>query len=74
MQSISQKQSDLNAVSINWCLPMSFTNLDQKQLGTSSWQSDHHLEWTHVLLFNFSCLESQNVPGAQEGGLRFSRG
>ena len=31
VQSISQKQSDLNSVSIDWCLPMSFTNLDQKQ-------------------------------------------
>ena len=43
VQSISQKQSDLNSVSIDWCLPMSFTNLNQKQLGTSSWQSDHYL-------------------------------
>ena len=62
MQSISQKQSDLNSVSIDWCLPMSFTNLDQKQLGTSSWQSDHYLAFTRVSLFHFSCLESQNVP------------
>ena len=62
VQSISQKQSDLNSVSIDWCLPMSFTNLDQKQLGTSSWQSDHYLAFTRVSLFHFSCLESQNVP------------
>ena len=61
-QSISQKQLDLNSVSIDWCLPMSFTNLDLKQLGTSSWQSDHYLAFTCVSLFPFSCLESQNVP------------
>ncbi len=70
MQSISQKQSDLNAVSIDWCLPMSFTNLDQKQLGTSRWLSDHYLSFTHVLLFHFSCLESQNVPDGSKRGIK----
>ena len=31
VQSINQKQSDLNSVSIDWCLQISFTSLDQKQ-------------------------------------------
>ena len=70
MQSITQKQSDLNSVSIDWCLPMSFTNLNQKQLGTSSWQSDHYLAFTHVLLFHFSCLKSQNVPDGSRRGIQ----
>ena len=70
VQSISQKQSDLNSVSINRCLPMSFTNLDQKQLGTSSWQSNHYLAFTCVLLFHFSCLESQNVPDGSRRGIK----
>ena len=69
MQSISQKQSDLNPVSIDWCLPMSFTNLDQTQLGTSSWQSDHYLAFTRVSLFHFSCLESRNVPDGSRRGI-----
>ena len=74
VQSISQKQSDLNSVSINWCLPMSFTNLDQKQLGTSSWQSDHYLAFTHVSLIHFPCLESKNVPdGSRRGIMVFKR-
>ena len=70
VQSISQKQSDLNSVSIDWCLPMSFTNLDQKHLGTSSWQSDHYLAFTRFLLFHFSCLESQNVPDGWRRGIK----
>ena len=70
MQSISQKQSDLNSVSIDWCLPMSFTNLDQKDLGTSSLQSDHYLAFTRVSLFHFSCLKSQNVPDGSRRGIK----
>ena len=70
VQSISQKQSDLNSVSIDWCLPMSFTHVDQKQLGTSSWQSDHYLAFTRVSLFHFSCHESQNVPGGSRRGIK----
>ena len=70
VQSTSQKQSDLITVLIDWCLPMSFTNLDQKQLDTSSWQSYHHLAFTRVLLFHFSCLESQNVPDGSRRGIK----
>ena len=69
VQSISQKQSDLNSFSIDCCLPMSFTYLDQKQLGPSSLQSDHYLAFTHVSLFHFSCLESQNVPDGSRRGI-----
>ncbi len=70
VQSISQKQYNLNSVSIYWCLPMSFTNLDQKQFVTSSWQSDHYLASKHISLFHFSYVESQSVPDGSRRGIK----
>jgi len=42
--------------SLDWCMPMPFSNNDKQSMGTSKWQSDHFLSFTRLSLFHFGPL------------------
>ena len=54
---IHESQKAINAISIDWCLSMSFSGNDPTKLGTANWQSDHYLAFTRLSLFHFGALE-----------------
>ena len=54
-------QETINSVYLVWCLVMKFTDMDNKNLGTVNWQSDHYLAFTRVSLFHFSPLEQIEI-------------
>lgn len=44
--------------SLDWCMPMTFSNNNEQTMGTSKWQSDHLLSFTRLSLwFHFGHLD-----------------
>ena len=58
---VQGSQDTINSVYLVWCLAMKFTDMDNKNLGTANWQSDHYLAFTRVSLFHFSPLEQIDI-------------
>ena len=61
IDAIQGSQETINSVYLVWCLAMKFTDMDNKNLGTANWQSDHYLAFTRVSLFHFSPLEKDDI-------------
>ncbi len=57
INAIQGSQETINSVYLVWCLAIKFTDMDNKNLGTANWQSDHYLAFTQVSLFHFSPLQ-----------------
>jgi hypothetical protein len=62
IDAIQVSQETINSVYLVWCLAMKFTDMDNKNLGTANWQSDHYLAFTWVSLLHFSTLENCKQP------------
>jgi hypothetical protein len=61
IDSMDHTQSIINSISIDWCLPMTFSNLEK--LSTANWQSDHYLGFTRISLYHFAFWDFQDrVP------------
>ncbi len=60
---IQGSQDTINSVYLVWCLAMKFTDMNNKNLGTAHWQSDHYLAFTRVSLFHFSPLDNGDIAG-----------
>jgi hypothetical protein len=54
------RQQVLNAVSIDWCLPMLFSGEANNDIGPANWQSDHYLAFTRISLFQFADLDDMS--------------
>ena len=54
------RQQALNAVSIDWCLPMMFSGEAKNDIGPANWQSDHCLAFTRISLFQFADLDGMS--------------
>ena len=57
IQPMRSRQQALNKISIDWCLPMSFSGEKQNDIGHASWQSDHCLAFTRISLFQFADID-----------------
>ena len=64
IDAIQGSQETINSVYLVWCLAMKFTDMDNKNLGTADWQSDHDLAFTRVSLFHFAPLEKGDIAQA----------
>ncbi len=51
IQPVQRRQQALNKVSIDWCLPILFFGEKQNDTGHASWQFNHCLTFTRILLF-----------------------
>ena len=60
---IQGSQDTINSVYLVWCHAMKFIDMDNKNLVTANWQSDHYLAFTQVSLFHFSPLEQIDIAG-----------
>ncbi len=49
--------SAVEVASLDWCMPMSFSNSDGQIMGTFRCQSDHFLSFTRLSLFHFGPLD-----------------
>ena len=47
-------QETINSIYLVWCLVVTFTDIEKKDLGTANWQSDHYLAFTRVSVSFFS--------------------
>ena len=54
LESMQRRQNVLNKISVDWCLPVSFS---KNEIGNASWHSDHCLAFTRILLFQFADLD-----------------
>ena len=59
---VQGSQDIIDSVYLVWCLAMKFTDMDNKNLGTANWQSDHYLAFTWVSLFHIPPLEKMILP------------
>ncbi len=55
------RQETIHLVYLVLCPSMKFTDMDNKNLGTANWQSDHYLAFTWVSLFHFSPLDKGDI-------------
>ncbi len=60
IQPMRDRQQVLNAVSIDWCLPMLFSGEANNDIGPANWQSDHCLAFTRISLFQFADLDGMS--------------
>ena len=49
-------QRNINKISLEWCLPMTFTGKDD-EVGTAKWTSNHYLSFARLSLYYFSFLD-----------------
>ncbi len=61
INALQGSQETINSVYLVWCLSMKFTEMDNKNLATFNWQSNHYLAFTRVSLFHFSPLDKGDI-------------
>ena len=57
---IVECQRQLSRLSIDWCSPMPFGGLANKELQAANWQSDHCSSFTRLSLYQFSHLDDNS--------------